>query len=300
MTIAHNQLPHRSKSFSNVKGREQSMMEMTLARLQEFMVIIYALGLVFYLVDYFKKEQILQRAAFWLIVVVWLMQTSVLILYILEMKRFPVLSLFEGIYFYVWLLITLSIMFHLIYKVNFLVFFTNIIGFVFLLIHIFATLKYSQSTVGESLISEVLFIHITFAILSYALFALAFVFAILYLIVYNVLKKKKWTKQFSRLPSLHQTMTGIKMAIYTGIPILLVSLIFGMQWAYVALENWTLLDVKIIGSFFVLVMYTVLIYLHQKGKLIATDFAWVNVFAFLIVVINFFLGSKLSQFHFWV
>ncbi|EGQ22522.1 MULTISPECIES: cytochrome c biogenesis protein [Sporosarcina] len=276
------------------------MVDLTMARLQEFMIVLYALGLVFYLIDYFKKQKTLQQIAFWLIVTVWVTQTAILLLYIIEMKRFPVLSLVEGIYFYVWLLVTLSIVFQLIYKVNFMVFFTNIIGFIFLMIHVFSNLKYTASTVGDSLISEVLFIHITTAILSYAVFALAFVFAVLYLIVYKVLKKKKWSKQFSNLPNLHQTMMGMKMSIYTGIPILFVSLIFGVQWAYVALVDWSIWDVKIMGSFAVLLIYTGVMYFQHKGKLQSMEFAWMTVFAFLLTVVNFFLGSTLSEFHLWI
>ncbi|GKV66551.1 MULTISPECIES: cytochrome c biogenesis protein CcsA [Sporosarcina] len=276
------------------------MVDLTMARLQEFMIVLYALGLVFYLIDYFKKQKAVQRIAFWLIVAVWVTQTAILTLYIVEMKRFPVLSLVEGIYFYVWLLVTLSIVFQLIYKVNFMVFFMNIIGFIFLMIHVFSNLKYTASTVGDSLVSEVLFIHITTAILSYAVFALAFVFALLYLIVYKVLKKKKFTKQFSSLPNLHQTMMGMKMSIYTGIPILFVSLIFGVQWAYVALTDWSVFDMKIMGSFAVLLFYTGVIFFHYKGKLQPLEFAWMSIFAFLFTVVNFFLGSTLSQFHLWI
>lgn len=276
------------------------MVDLTMARLQEFMIVIYALGLVFYFIDYFKKQKILQRIAFWLIITVWVTQTAILLLYIVEMNRFPVLSLIEGIYFYVWLLVTLSIVFQLIYHVNFMVFLTNIIGFAFLMIHVFSTLKITDATVGDSLISEVLFIHITTAILSYAVFALAFVFAVLYLFVYKVLKKKKWSKQFSSLPNLHQTLTGMKMSIYTGIPILFISLIFGVQWAYVALADWSVWDVKIMGSFAVLLMFTAIIYFHHKGKLQSAEFAWMTIFAFLLTVVNFFLGSTLSQFHLWI
>ena len=58
-----------------------------------------------------------------------------LIMYIVETKRFPILSLFEGIYFYAWLLITMSILLHLFSKVSYVVFFLNVIGFIFMTIH---------------------------------------------------------------------------------------------------------------------------------------------------------------------
>ena len=192
------------------------------------------------------------------------------------------------------------IILHLFYKVAHVVFFLNVIGFCFMTIHAFAPTQIAQSPIGETLVSELLFIHITFAILSYAAFSMSFVFAILYLLVYNILKKKKWSKQFSRLPSLHQTTIGMKASIYTGIPLLLVSLVLGMQWAQVALDEWSFFDMKIIGSFILLAIYSIVLFSQRSGKLTGNDFAWSNVFAFIFIIINFFFASKLSAFHFWV
>ncbi|MBE1554556.1 cytochrome C assembly family protein [Sporosarcina limicola] len=276
------------------------MADMTMARLHEVMVILYAVSLVFYFIDYLNKDRVAHRSAFWTLSVVYLMQTIFLVMYIFEMKRFPVLSLFEGIYFYAWLLITLSIVLHLFYKVGHAVFFLNVIGFIFMTIHTFAPMQIEQSPIGDALISELLFIHITFAILSYAAFAMSFVLAILYLLVYKILKEKKWSKQFNRLPSLQQAATGIKASLFIGIPFLLISLILGVQWAHVALDKWSFFDVKILGSFFILAVYGSVLFLQRSGKLTGNDYAWANVFAFLFIIINFFLGSKLSEFHFWI
>jgi len=275
------------------------MADVMMARLHEVMVVLYAVSLVFYFIDYLNKDTFAHRSAFWILSLVYLLQSFFLVMYIIESKRFPVLTLFEGIFFYAWLLITLSIVLHLFYKVGHAVFFLNVIGFIFMTIHTFAPVQIEQSPIGEALISELLFIHITFAILSYAAFAMSFVFSILYLLVYKILKKKKWSKQFGRLPSLHQTDIGMKAALYTGIPFLFVSLVLGMQWAIVALDAWSIFDIKIMGSFFLLAIYGSVLFLKRSGKLTGNDFAWANVFAFLFVIINFFLASKLSEFHFW-
>lgn len=240
------------------------------------------------------------RSAFWIVSIVYVMQTFFLILYIVETKRFPVLSLFEGIYFYAWLLITLAIVLHLFSKVGYAAFFLNIIGFIFITIHTFAPTQIQRSTVGETLISELLFIHISFAILSYVAFAMSFVFAILYLLLYRILKKRKWSKQFERLPSLQQTATGMKIGIITGIPFLFISLILGIQWAYIMLDEWSFLDMKIVGSFFLLIVYGSMLFGVKTGRLRGNNSAWANVFAFLFVIINFFLGSSLSGFHLWI
>ncbi|MCM3743503.1 cytochrome c biogenesis protein [Sporosarcina luteola] len=276
------------------------MAEMTMARFHEVIVVLYAVSLVFYFIDYLNNNKIAHRSAFSILSVVYLMQSGLLIARVIDTQRFPVLSLYEGIYFYAWLLISLSMILQVFTKVGFAVFFLNVIGFIFMTIHTFTPVQIEKSPVGESLISELLFIHITFAILSYAAFAMSSVFAILYLLVYKVLKKKKWTKQFGRLPSLQQSLSGMKASIYTGIPMLFISLVLGTQWAAVALDEWAISDMKIIGSFLVIILYSLVLFLQRRGRLTANDFAWANVFAFLFVIINFFLGSRLSQFHFWI
>lgn len=270
-----------------------------MTRLHEVMVILYGISLVFYFTDYLDKDSKAQRIAFWLLSTVWLLQTVFLVLYIFETKRFPILTLFEGIYFYAWLLLTLSIVLHLTYRVMVPVFFLNVIGFIFITIHTFGPVQIEQSPVGETLLSELLIIHITFAILSYVAFSLSFVFSTLYHILYRLLKKKKWTKQFGKLPSLDQTEKGMTISIVAGIPFLLVSLILGLQWAYVSINEFSLADVKIFGSFVLLFVYGFLFYRHQKGTLQGTSYAWGHVYAFLLVLINFLLGSRLSDFHFW-
>lgn len=276
------------------------MADITMARLHEWMVILYAISLVFYFIDYLNKDKVAHRSAFWILSFVYLLQTIFLIIYIIETKRFPILSLFEGIYFYAWLLITLSIVLHLFYKVDHAIFFLNVIGFTFMTIHTFAPGQIQSSPIGEALISELLFIHITFAILSYVAFSMSFVFSILYLLIYKILKQRKWSKQFGRLPSLQQTATGIMVSLLTGIPFLLISLILGIQWAYTALNDWSIYDMKIIGSFLLLLVYSMVLVLRQSGRLIGNQYAWVNIYAFLFVIINFFLGSRLSEFHFWI
>ncbi len=82
------------------------MADFTMTRLHEWMVILYAISLVFYFIDYLNKDKIAHRIAFWILIVVYTScKQHSLIMYIVETKRFPILSLFEGIYFYAWLLI---------------------------------------------------------------------------------------------------------------------------------------------------------------------------------------------------
>lgn len=275
------------------------MTEMVMTRLYELMIILYGLCIVLYFTDYLYKNIKFRRVAFWLVSIVWVLQTLFIFLFIIETKRFPILSLYEGVFFYAWLLTTLSIVLHCIVRVDLPVFFINVLSFVFMTIHLFAPQNNDQ-IVGDSLVSEMLLIHISFAIVSYAAFSVAFVFSLLYLILYRILKQKKFTNLWSRLPSLQQMVKWINLSTIVGIPLLLISLILGLEWAFLTLENVSIFDVKILGSFIVSIVYLIIFLLHRKGKLIGMIYAQVHIYLFLLVVINFFLGSKLSNFHLWV
>lgn len=275
------------------------MSETLLARLYEFMIIIYAVSLCFYFFDYLKKNIKVRRTAFWLISVVWILQTSFLILFVLEEKRFPILTLFEGIYFYGWLLTSFSIALHCIAKVDIPVVIMNIIGFIFVTINLFSS-NGNSNVLSDMIVSEMLMIHISLAILSYAMFTLTFVFSMLYLILYRLLKDKKFSGIWSRLPSLGQTSNWMNNSILVGVPLLFISLILGLEWAWLTIDKVSLLDFKIISSFVLTVIYLTLFLLHRNGKLVGTTFAWVNIYVYLAVVINFFLGNSLSNFHLWV
>lgn len=275
------------------------MTKITMATMYEIMVILYAIGIVFYFIDYLYKYVKARRIAFWFVCIAWTWQTIFFVLFIIESKRFPILSLFEGIYFYAWLLTTLSIVLHCIARVDMPVFFVNVLSFVFVTIHLFAPAEKVQPMVIDSLVSEMLVIHISFAIMSYAAFSLSFVFSILYLILYRILKQKKISALWSRLPSLQQMSSWMSNSMLVGVPLLFISLILGLEWALMTLDGLSVFDIKIVGSFIITIVYLIILLLHRSGKLIGTNYAWIQIYVFLLTVVNFFLGNKLSNFHLW-
>ena len=101
------------------------MTDLTMTRLHEIMVILQAISLVFYFIDYLQKDQRAHRLAVWLLFAVGTLQTIFLVMYMVEMKRFPILSLFEGIYFYAWLIIMLSLVLQLVFRLDLPAFFMN-------------------------------------------------------------------------------------------------------------------------------------------------------------------------------
>ncbi|MGN7939644.1 cytochrome c biogenesis protein CcsA [Virgibacillus sp. 6R] len=274
-------------------------MGMSLTRINEVTIILYALCVLLYFIDFLNHNRKAKNIAFWLLSIVWLLQTIFLFAHMYETGRFPVLNVFEGLYFYTWVLVTLSVVLNKFLKAEFIIFFTNVIGFIMMALHTFAPSQYVSAAVSSQLVSELLLIHITMAILSYGAFSLSFVFSVLYLIQYNLLKQKKWGKRLLRIEDLAKLDHMSYVLNVIGVPMLLLSLILGSIWAYIKLEQFFWADAKVLGSFLVMATFGFYLYMRIVKDLQGKSVALMNTAAFLVLLINFFLFGSLSRFHFW-
>jgi len=275
------------------------MVDMGLTRIYELIVILYAASVLLYFIDFVQNNRKANSIAFWLLSIVWILQTAFLILRMFETGRFPILTVSEGLYFYAWVLITLSVVINRLFRVDFMVFFTNVIGFLIMAIHTFAPLETYTAVQSERLVSELLIIHITMAILSYGAFSVSFVFSALYLVQYNLLKKKKWGKRLLRIEDLTKLDYMSYVLILIGVPLLLLSLILGIIWAYIKYVDFHWYDTKVLGSFLMFVAYSAYLYARLRRGIQGKAIAMWNVGLFLVLLINFFLFGSLSNFHFW-
>ncbi|WFO46479.1 cytochrome c biogenesis protein [Bacillus pumilus] len=273
------------------------MMESIVARLGEATTLIYALSVLFYFIDFLQHNRKAGKMAFWLLSIVWLLQTVYMFYIMMETDRFPVLNVAEGLYFYTWVLVTLSLVLTKILRVEFIVFFTNVIGFSLMAIHTFTPSDLHSAELTGKLTSELLVIHITMAILSYGAFSLSFAFSLLYLFQYRLLKKKKWGKWLLRIEDLSKLDHMAYVLNIIGVPMLLLSLILGIIWAYISYDTLYWTDTKVLGSFIMLFLYGVYLYIrlvrNMQGKVVAL---W-NIGSFFVLMINYFLLGSLSTFH---
>nr|WP_144523887.1 cytochrome c biogenesis protein [Bacillus pumilus] len=273
------------------------MLESIVARLNEATTLIYALSVLFYFIDFLQHNRKAGKIAFWLLSIVWLLQTVYMFYIMMETDRFPVLNVAEGLYFYTWVLVTLSLVLTKVLRVEFIVFFTNVIGFSLMAIHTFTPSDLHSAELTGKLTSELLVIHITMAILSYGAFSLSFAFSLLYLFQYRLLKKKKWGKWLLRIEDLSKLDHMAYVLNIIGVPMLLLSLILGIIWAYVSYDTLYWTDAKVLGSFSMLFLYGVYLYIrlvrNMQGKVVAL---W-NIGSFLVLMINYFLLGSLSTFH---
>ncbi|SHN07998.1 cytochrome C assembly family protein [Gracilibacillus kekensis] len=265
--------------------------------LHEGMLLLYGLTVIFYFIDFLYHNQKANRIAFWLLAMVWVIQTIFLLTEIWHSASLPIQSFNDGLYIYTWIIITFSLVVHLFFRQEFFMFFISVFGFFVMIIHTLQSIKLSDSTQIPVMLNEMLFAHIVLALISYGLFTISFIFACLYFMQYQLLKKKKgykWLRRFQDLEGLEKRAFQL---IVLAEPMLLLSIILGVVWAYMTGTEFYWGDSKTIGSIFVFSVYAFYLFMRIqqqfRGKLILT---W-NIIAFLILLINFFLFNSLSNFH---
>lgn len=276
------------------------MSEALLMRMHEAILFIYLLSVACYLYDYIQKNDQIKRIGFILLCVVFGLQTLSIGLFIAYTGRFPVQTIIEGFYFYTWLIIGISIILTVVKKSELIMFMMNVIGIIFMSVHTFTPLENQTETSASHLMNELLFVHVTLAILAYAQFLVACIHAILYLIQMKNLKKKRFNQKYFRMNDLASLSRMVQLFSSTGAIVLFISLILGIQWGMILIgpSIWT--DSKVIGSIFVLIMYLIYIYFYERQQIRMNVMMELNIVLFLICMINYLVISRYSEFHLWM
>ncbi|TBL81655.1 cytochrome C assembly family protein [Paenibacillus thalictri] len=266
--------------------------------LYDAIIYIYALSLLFYFADFASPNREAKRIGTGLLSFVWGLQTVYLVYNLMSHKSLFAFSVFETLFMLSWVLVTASLIINRIFRIELFVFLVNLIGFSVLALNFFSNPGVSPTLGSWKINDELLFIHISLAICSYAAFAVAAVFSGMHLYLHRRLKGKKWTSSVKRLPSLEKTDRYAYVSVIVGAPLLMLGLALGVVWIVLEGDYRLLFDPKVINSWVVLAAY--LFYLFQRLALQTpgNKLAKWNLAAFVIVLINFAV-SNVSQFHRW-
>src|SRR5699024_4092605 len=144
---------------------------------------------------------------------------------LIYMQRLSLLTLNEGIYIYGWILLTISLIMNRIFPVRFIVFFANLFAFCMFWLAISLHPEYQVLEKGIQLQHEVLIAHISFSMFAYRFLTLSFLSAIMSLVPYRLLKKKKAFHWMLRLSNLSELDTYSVTLVKLGVPFLFLILI---------------------------------------------------------------------------
>lgn len=261
---------------------------------------IYALSLLFSFSDVATKNRSAKRMGTGLLAFVWLLQTGFIVYRLVEHRYMPVLTMFEALFFYCWMLVTVSFMMNWFLRLDLLVFLLNVAGFAILALNFFSDPSATPISEQWEARDELVFIHITLAIGSYAAFLIAALLSGMYLFMHRKLKGKRWTSVMTRFPSLDKIEGYTYRTVLVGIPLLLLSVVLGIAKIVLEGDARLLTDAKVLSSFFSLAVYAFYLLQRITGKQPGYMLAFWNLAAFTVIVINFSLFNLYSGFHQWV
>src|SRR5699024_622849 len=213
-------------------------------------------------------------------------------------KSLPILTLIDVIYVYAWVLLTFGLLINRYLKIQFVELCTNIFSFIMLCLAIGLDVKQQGLNDSAHFIHEILVAHITFTILAYVFFTLSFFLSLMYLFQYWLLRKKKGFHWIWRFTDLKQLDSYSFTAILIGVPLLSIGLLLGFLWAYTSGSEFYWMDMKTLGSMILLGIYVIYLILRLTQGYRGKPVSIYNTATFLVLLVNFFLFSVLSNFHF--
>src|SRR5699024_676087 len=144
----------------------------------EIILLIYSVSLVGYFIDFIQQNRKANKLAFWLLTVVWFMQTVFLWIQIFTENSFPIRTVTDSLFFYSWILVTFSLLIHWLFNVHMIMFFINTFNFFILLLHILTKAQETMDLSSIQLVHEILIAHIVLTMISYGFFTLSFLFSL--------------------------------------------------------------------------------------------------------------------------
>ena len=259
----------------------------------ELNVLFFELALTFYfistiagIVDIFRGKKPSRKISLYLALAGFLFHTMNIILRYIEGGHIPVTSMHEAASFFSWCILILFFFHEFRYKLGLLSSF--IMPIVFLLMFSSAIFPREIKALSPVLQSYWFGIHVIFAFLGNAAFAMSFGLGIMYLLQERQVKSKHLGGLFRKLPSL-QSLDEINYHLITlGFPFLTLAMITGVIWANSAWGSYLRWDPKEVWSLITWLIYALVLHLRLTLGWRGKKAAMLSILGFAIVVFTFF------------
>jgi cytochrome c-type biogenesis protein CcsB len=263
----------------------------------EINVLCFELALTFYfiatiagLAELFKSKKTSSKIALYLAVAGFAFHTINIIIRYVEGGHIPVTNMHEATSFFSWCVLILFFFHEFRYKLGLLSSF--IMPIVFVLMFSSAIFPREIKVLSPALQSYWFGIHVIFAFLGDAAFAMACAIGVMYLIQERFVKSKNLSRLFMKLPSL-QTLDEINYHLITlGFPLLTLAMITGVIWANSAWGSYWRWDPKEVWSLITWLIYALVLHLRLTLGWRGKKAAILSIVGFAVVIFAFF-GVKL-------
>lgn len=192
-------------------------------------LLFYFAATVLFLVEVAARHVKTARYARWVISVGFALHCATLVARFLEAGHTPVANLHESLSFFAWALVGAFLVFDLRYRLAVLGAFLSPLAMILMIAGSAASTAPQEA--NPILQSWWFPIHVSLAFLGDAVFGVAFVAGIMYLLQERMLKSKRFSALYYKLPSL-DTLDSINYKCLTfGFPLMTMGIITGAVWA---------------------------------------------------------------------
>ncbi len=204
----------------------------------------------------------------------------------------PLTNLYESLSFFALLLILLFLIFEERYRIEIL---GSFVAPLSLLLIITASLFPKEiAPIPPSLQGALLPIHVTFALLGNAFFALAACAGVMYLIQEHYIKRRKLGSLYFILPSLEVLDELNRRCLIYGFPLLTIGIITGSIWAESVWGTYWSWDPKQVGSLITWLLYAILLHGRLTVGWRGRRAALYAIGAFAILISSYLVINLLS------
>jgi cytochrome c-type biogenesis protein CcsB len=259
-------------------------------------LLIYLAATVLFFVDVIARRERAGNIARWTLGVGFLVHCATLVSRYVATGHIPVVNLHESLSFFAWAIIGIFILFDFKYRLAILGAFCCPLALAVMILGAATTAP--TPTINPALDSWWFPVHVALAFMGYAVFALAFAAGVMYLLQERLLKSKRFSGLFYRMPSL-DILDNINYKCLTfGFPLMTMGIISGAVWANAAWGGYWRWDPKETWALITWFLYAALLH----GRL---SIGWRGRRAAIFAIIGFlcllftFLGVNvlLSDIH---
>ncbi|MFA5515925.1 MAG: c-type cytochrome biogenesis protein CcsB [Desulfuromonadales bacterium] len=192
-------------------------------------LLVYLVATALYLVDVITRRDRAGKFARWLLWGGFALHCVGLTVRYIQAGHPPVTNLHEALSFFALSIVGIFLLFDLRYRLAVLGAFVCPLALALMLLG--SAVPKSTQQIGPALQSWWFPVHVGLAFLGDAVFAVAFIAGIMYLLQERMLKSKKFSALYFRLPSL-ETLDSINYKCLTfGFPLMTMGIISGAVWA---------------------------------------------------------------------
>ncbi len=258
--------------------------------------VLYLGASVLYLTAMVGKHENAGRLGRWVLLVGVVLHAAVFAVRHSMVSGTPVTSLHESLSFFAWCLVLLFLLLDLRFRLSVMGAFAAPSA---LCLMIFSALSPDVVVPLNPLLRSWLFpLHISFAFLGNAAFALSFGAGVMYLIQDRMLKSKRFNRLYRMLPSIDVLDRVNYTCLSVGFPFMTLGIITGAVWANLAWGSYWSWDPKETWALLTWLLYAILLHGRLTVGWRGRRAAFFSIVAFMFLIFTFLgVGLLFDGYH---